>query len=462
MISELTPPAEYKQKVDEAAKQLQQLLAQGQPIALKKNSKHIFKNSNKKTNLDLRHFNQVLSIDTDRKVATVEGMTSFYDLVDATLAYGLMPQAVPELRAITVGGVIAGLGGQSSSFKFGLVHEMVTDFELITGTGNVVHCSPDSHADLYYMLPNSYGSLGYVLKCTIKLNEVAPFVHVKFLRFDQAGDFFTALTKEVQSGTVDFVEGVSFSPQEYILLLGEFTDDLPHDEILTIPRYEPFFQTVRNPQVQEKVLTIRDYIWRWDPDAFWATDQGNIIGAVLLHPLFRKTIGGSLLRSDRLIKFGQFRNRVRNRVNSGRFFTISTRKEALIQDAALPIEVAAEFDAWLGEHLHIYPLWYCPVKTTQPIGTYPLYQPGSEFVIDFGFYVSMALEDQMPANHYNLQIEKKLTALGGIKCLYSDTYYPPAEFWSIYDREKYTQVKEKYDPDHTFQDLYQKVITPLP
>ena len=69
-------------------------------------------------------------------------MTTFYDLVEATLAYDLMPQAVPELRSITVGGAIAGLGGQSSSFSFGLVHEMVTDFDLLTGEGKVIHCSP--------------------------------------------------------------------------------------------------------------------------------------------------------------------------------------------------------------------------------------------------------------------------------------------------------------------------------
>jgi hypothetical protein len=140
MIYELTSPTAYQQKEAGAIAQFSTLLAQGQSISLKKNVKHIFKEREKKPNLDLRHFNQVISIDTDQCIATVEGMTSFYDLVAATLAYGLMPQAVPELRSITVGGAIAGLGGQSSSFRFGLVHEMVTDFDLLTGEGKVIHC----------------------------------------------------------------------------------------------------------------------------------------------------------------------------------------------------------------------------------------------------------------------------------------------------------------------------------
>ena len=168
MIHTITPPAAYDQKEAGAVQQFQTLLAQKQNIAIKKNIKHIFKDRDAKPNLDLRHFNQVLCIDTEKQIATVEGMTSFYDLVAATLSYDLMPQAVPELRSITVGGAVAGLGGQSSSFKFGLVHEMVTDFDLLTGEGKVIHCSPEENADVFYMLPNSYGSLGYILKCNIK------------------------------------------------------------------------------------------------------------------------------------------------------------------------------------------------------------------------------------------------------------------------------------------------------
>ena len=136
----------------------------------------------------------------------------------------------------------------------------------------------------------------------------------------------------------------------------------------------------------------------------------------------------------------------------------SGRKEALIQDAAIPFDTAVEFDAWLAQELHIYPLWYCPVKTTKPIGTYPLYKPRSEFVLDFGFYTSMDLEDHMGDYYYNKHIEKKLLELGGIKCLYSDTFFSQEQFWSIYDKAKYDQVKAKYDPNSTYLNLYQKVV----
>lgn len=335
---------------------------------------------------------------------------------------------------------------------------MVTDFDLLTGQGEVIHCSPESNADIFHMLPNSYGSLGYVLKCNIKLNKVLPFVHLQYRRFSLAEEFFAAMLEEVKSAEADFIEGVSFSPTEYILLLGDFADNVPPTKKSFVPLRTPFFKSIQDPAVDVNYLSIKDYIWRWDPDAFWATDQKNVIGSLLLNPTFRKTIGPAILRSDRLVKIGQFRNRLRKKGFAKYLFLEEARKEALIQDAAIPFEAAAEFDAWLAKDLNIFPLWYCPVKTLMPAGTYPLYEPSSEFVVDFGFYISMELEENMEPIHYNLQIEKKLVEVGGFKCLYSDTFFSQEEFWAFYDKEKYDQVKSKYDPNNSYLNLYDKVI----
>jgi FAD/FMN-containing dehydrogenase len=458
MIHQLVSPAEHQQKQAAALRQFKLLLDQGQGIAIKKNVKHIFKERDKKPNLDLRHFNRVLSVDTGSNTAVVEGMTTFYNLVDATLPHQLMPQAVPELRSITVGGVIAGLGGQSSSFKFGLVHEMVTEFDLLTGRGDVLHCSPDQHPDLFHMLPNSYGSLGYVLKCTIKLNPIKPYVRVQYDRFPSREAFFEAMLAAVEAAEADFVEGVSFRPGDYTLLAGSFADTLPPSATLLRPLRKPFFQTIQDPAVSQRYLTTRDYIWRWDPDAFWATDQKNLFGDILLNPLFRRTLGPTILRSDRLVRIGKIRNRLRKKGLASRLFMEKKRLEALIQDAAIPFDAAVEFDAWLAGELRIYPLWYCPVKTLAPAGTYPLYQPRSQFVVDFGFYLSAELEDGMEPYYHNRRIEEKLLEVGGFKCLYSDTFFSPEQFWSMYDRPAYEQVKAKYDPHNTYLDIYQKVI----
>ena len=86
-----------------------------------------------------------------------------------------MPLVVPQLKTITLGGAVAGLGIESTSFRHGLPHESVRRMEILTGAGEVVTATPDGeHADLYRGFPNSYGTLGYALRLVIDLQPVAP------------------------------------------------------------------------------------------------------------------------------------------------------------------------------------------------------------------------------------------------------------------------------------------------
>ena len=48
--------------------------------------------------------------------------------------------------------------------------------------------------------------------------------------------------------------------------------------------------------------------------------------------------------------------------------------------------------------------------------------------------------------------------MGGLKSLYSESYYDEAAFWSIYDGAGYAGLKRKYDPAGALGDLYRKVV----
>ena len=90
------------------------------------------------------------------RTADVQGMVTYEHLVDATLPHGLMPLVVPQLKTITLGGAVTGLGIESSSFRNGLPHESVLEMDILTGDGRVVVARPDDeHADLFSGFPNS-------------------------------------------------------------------------------------------------------------------------------------------------------------------------------------------------------------------------------------------------------------------------------------------------------------------
>ena len=86
------------------------------------------------------------------------------DAEDATLRHGLMPLVVPQLKTITLGGAVSGLGIESTSLRSGMPHESVLEMEILTGDGRVITAAPGGeHEALYRGFPNSYGTLGYAL-----------------------------------------------------------------------------------------------------------------------------------------------------------------------------------------------------------------------------------------------------------------------------------------------------------
>ncbi len=124
----------HNQRRDKFSRELRQS-DQSQLIGLNKTTSNLFRAraQNSKRRIDVRAFNHVLSVDPDALVADVEGMTSYEDLVDATLRHHLLPTVVPQLKTITLGGAVSGLGIESSSFKYGLVHETVEEMEISPG-----------------------------------------------------------------------------------------------------------------------------------------------------------------------------------------------------------------------------------------------------------------------------------------------------------------------------------------
>src|SRR4051812_18601386 len=158
-----------------------------------------------------------MDVDPVARTADVGGMTTYEDLVAATLAHGLMPLVVPQLKTITLGGAVTGLGIESTSFRHGLPHESVLEMDVLTPGGEIVTATPDGeHADLFHGFPNSYGTLGYALRLKIELQPVAPYVRLEHRRV-ASSELASAIMQLCDLDAVDgpdFVDGTVFTPGE--------------------------------------------------------------------------------------------------------------------------------------------------------------------------------------------------------------------------------------------------------
>src|SRR5579875_4077869 len=95
-----------------------QALPPGVAPRLRKSTSNLFRPRDATAGpLDVDGFRGVLDVDAAAATADVLGMTTYEQLVDATLPHGLMPLVVPQLKTITLGGAVTGLGIESSSFR---------------------------------------------------------------------------------------------------------------------------------------------------------------------------------------------------------------------------------------------------------------------------------------------------------------------------------------------------------
>jgi FAD/FMN-containing dehydrogenase len=407
--------------------------------------------------LDASRFDQVLTVDPATRTADVQGMVTYERLVEATLRHGLMPLVVPQLKTITIGGAVIGLGIESSSFRHGLPHESVLEMEVLTGDGRVVLARPEGeHAELFAALPNSYGTLGYALRLRIELAPVLPYVRLRHLRFANAAEGNAALMAICEAGDhdgepVDFLDGTVFSRDEFYLTLGRFVDAVPPPAAPSdYTGQQIYYRSI--PQRRVDHLTVADYLWRWDTDWFWCSRAFGV-----QHPAVRRLWPRRWRRSDVY----------RRLVAADRRFGVSDRwerlrgrptREAVIQDVEIPAAQLPAFLEFFHDEIGITPIWLCPLRprSSTPWPLYPL-APG-ELYVNVGFWSTVPLPAGRTDGFHNRRIEKVVAELGGHKSLYSTVYYPEDEFWQRYHGDAYAAVKRTYDPAGRLPDLYDKCV----
>jgi FAD/FMN-containing dehydrogenase len=395
----------------------------------------------------VREFNQVLGMGAGWVDA--EGMIPYEDLVRECLAHGVMPSVVPQLKTITLGGALAGVGIESSSHRHGLVHDGVLELDVLLGDGRVVTCTPtNEHADLFFGFPNSYGTLGYALRVRTRTIPVKPFVRLRHLAYSSGEEFFAALRKVLETGGEDFVDGTVFGPRQMFITLGAFTDRAPYTSDYTFERI--YYRSIA--EKREDYLTVSDYLWRWDTDWFWCSKNVGAQNAFLR----RYVYGKERLGSRTYTKVMRWNSRVGVTKKLERL--LGLHSESVIQDVDIPLGRAAEFLDFYSENIQLWPMWICPIGPRPQSGSFSLYPVRDEWYVNFGFWDVKRTREKHAAGHFNRLVERKVAELGGIKSLYSDSFFTREEFDGRYGGEAYGELKRKYDPAGAFPELYEKCV----
>ena len=397
----------------------------------------------KSKGLDTSGLTGVIAVDPDARTADVAGMCTYEDLVAATLPYGLSPMVVPQLKTITLGGAVTGLGIESASFRNGLPHESVLEMDILTGTGDVLTASADQHADLYRTFPNSYGTLGYSVRLKIELESVKPFVALRHLRFHSLEDLVAAMDRVIETGghdgtPVDYLDGVVFSADESYLTLG-FQTGTP-GPVSDYTGQQIYYRSIQHAERREARPAHHSRL----PVAVGHRLVLVLAGVRRAEPADPPVLAAALPAQQLLLEADRLRPAVQHRRPH--------------REAKRPPAPRARRAGHRGTHRADRRVpWLVPGQRPdrtdlalsaaatgrqRESGAWPLYpiRPHHTYV-NVGFWSSVPV-GPMPTDGYtNKMIEREVSELDGHKSLYSDAFYSHDEFDELYGGETYKTVK---------------------
>lgn len=392
--------------------------------------------------IDVSNLDKIIEINTNERYALVEPNIPMDRLVEECLKNNFLPQVVMEFPGITVGGAIQGGAGESSSFKFGLFHNICTEYEIVLGNGDTVIASHDKNKDLFYGTAGSYGTLGIITLAKIKLIPAKKFVELSYTRTSNFTNTVEKINDSRKSNTT-FIDGLLFSKSSGVVMTGELTDDQKHSTVTFSKASDTWFYLhVKNiaARYQEwtETIPIKDYLFRYDRGAFWMGQHSFNIMRVPFNSLTRYI-------------FNRFLN---TRTLYRSLHAAGFAQNYFIQDFCLPQNTTEEFFKKCNQELEIYPIWLCPLLPEINAKLSFNYLK-SDLLINIGIYGIPKYKSDIIT--LNKRFETLTNKLGGRKWLYAQTYYTDSEFWGIYDSIWYSEIRKKYHAEKVFPDIYEKV-----
>ncbi|MTI31280.1 FAD-binding oxidoreductase [Xanthovirga aplysinae] len=437
----------------------------------------------RKINIDM---DNILEIDEDRQVVKVEPLVTMGQITAALKGRGWTLTLVPELDDLTVGGLLMGFGVESSSHRYGLFQHICKSFSILTPDGELRHATPNENRDLYYLVPWSHGTLGFLVAAELKIIPSNRFVRLEYQATfspDQLVSVFESASQEKEKH--HFVETLVFSKDKAVVMKGNLVDRPQKDGILNkIGRWHKpwFFKHVESYLEKGngiEYIPLRQYYHRHTRSYFWEMREIIPFGN---NPWFRWLLGWAMPPHIQLLK----------RLQSETIRKLRERFH-VVQDMIVPICFLKDSLEYLAKHYSLYPLWLCPllIKDNES-GTgfiYP-YQSDKgnreelpfgtnsqsilkkenrnneghldrslpeELFVDIGIYGTPMVKS-FEGNRELKNLEHFVIEHHGFQALYARTLLSEKQFRQMFDHKDYDRIRQELPyVKEAFEEVYTKL-----
>ena len=399
----------------------------------------------------------ILEVDEDRKVVKVEPMVDMGQITRALTPKGWTLAILPELDALTVGGLIMGFGVESSSHRFGLFQHICVSFDIVTPDGELRHCSKTENTDLFYSIPWSHGTLGFLVAAELRIIPAKKYVKLHYQPTNSLGELVDRFEKASRDrGEALFVEALTYAPDKAVLMTGDLVDDVPAGATVNrIGRwYKPWFythvETFLHKGAGIEYIPLRQYYHRHTRSYFWEMRDIIPFGN---KPWFRWLLGWAMPPHIQLLKRLQTKKIQKLRVS-----------RHIVQDMIVPVRDLAKSMEYFEDNYALHPLWLCPLSIRHnpddrgfihPVkradGTY------DGLFVDIGAYGTPTVPG-FDGNEALQKLEQFVIDHDGFQALYARTLMSAEQFEQMFDHGQYRQLRDELPlVKKAFDDVYTKV-----
>jgi Delta24-sterol reductase len=408
------------------------------------------------------HLNHILEIDEKNLTITCEPRVSMGQITHALLPRGLALKCQIEMESLTIGGISSGWGLETNSYTHGFFQETVCEYEICVSDGTVLKVNKENNPDLFYALPWSHGSIGFLLSVTVELIRVKPYVKIAYVPTFSAKELQEKLEYyTVTNPTHIFVEATIYTKDKAVIQLGDFVDK-PKDPSrmnginhFWKPFYFKHVETFLEKGEGWEVVPIKHFYHRFTRSIFWELETMIPFSN---HPIYRCLWGWMGAPEVSLLKF---------------FQNPSIRKAAtrshVVQESIMPLSKFAEavenFDTWFG----VYPLLVFPIRIYGRGKHSGFLTPRDCDLIqgeNFGMWVDLGAYGvprhvrqgrKWDPKEKIRAMERWTREVGGFQATYTDLYCTRHEFRQMFNHDLYDEQRKKYNAISAFPEVYDKI-----
>ena len=400
----------------------------------------------------------ILGIDEQRRIVRVEPLVTMGQISATLLPQGWTLPVLPELEDLTVGGLIMGFGVESSSHKYGLFQHICEALEIVTAEGKLVRCTRTENTELFYLLPWSHGTLGFLVAAELKIVPAKTYVRLQYqpvYQLDRIVAAFEAACRDTERN--DFVEGLVYGRDAAVIMCGRLTDEVGDDgRVNVLGRwYQPWFYRHAETFLSGKregieYIPLRHYYHRHTRSLFWMMEEIIPVGN---HPWFRALLGWALPPRVELLKLTE---------------TETTRnlreRHQIIQDMLVPMAHLAESIQYFEDHFQLYPLWLSPMAVYDNELQLGLIHPFRRedgamdpLYVDIGAY-GVPRKENFDNRTALAPLEQFVIDHHGYQALYAQTKMSREQFRTMFDHSHYDRLRERLPYcRRAFDEVYDKV-----